>query len=87
MSKESIQGYHTTKITKGTIGESSKIQEELAELLDAEKQENKILALNELADIIGSIDCYLLKHFPQVTLFDLVKMARLTKKVFLEGYR
>ena len=31
-------GYHTVEITKGELGKSSKIQEELDELKDAENQ-------------------------------------------------
>lgn len=38
-------GYHLQPIAKGTLGQASKIQEELDELLDAERQNNKILAM------------------------------------------
>jgi hypothetical protein len=41
-------GYHLRPISKGVLGEASKIQEELDELLDAEAQQNKILAMVEL---------------------------------------
>lgn len=80
-------GYHITKISRGILGESSKIQEELDELIDAEKQENKILALCELADIIGSIDAYINKNYTNITIQDLYIMAIATKRAFLCGER
>lgn len=80
-------GYHVTDIKKGVLGSSSKIQEELDELIDAESQKNKILALNELSDIIGAIDAYLSQNFSEISLKDLIKMSNATKSVFSSGVR
>lgn len=80
-------GYHVTDIKKGVLGSSSKIQEELDELIDAELQKNKILALNELSDIIGAIDAYLSQNFSEISLNDLIKMSNATKSAFSQGVR
>lgn len=80
-------GYHKEKIAKGLYGESSKILEEVFELIDAEEQNAKIMALNELSDIIGAVRGYLIQHHPQYTLDDLIKMADLTTSAFLDGDR
>lgn len=82
-----MAGYHKTNIDKGIIGEISKIEEEVAELIDANEQNNTLLILNELSDIIGSIKLYLEKHHPTIDIKDLIQMADLTEKVFKEGYR
>jgi hypothetical protein len=79
--------YHKNKIIKGEIGKSSKIKEELDELIDAELQNNKILKLIELSDIIGSIKCYLESNFDNFTLDDLIKFAELTNESFKDGTR
>lgn len=81
------RGYHVTDIKKGVLGSSSKIQEELDELIDAESQKNKILALNELSDIIGAIDAYLSQNFSEISLNDLIKMSNATKSAFSSGVR
>lgn len=80
-------GYHVTPIKKGILGESSKIQEELDELIDAEKQDNKILALVELSDIIGAIKMYLNKHHSSISITDLLKMSDATERSFKSGER
>lgn len=80
-------GYHIKTIKRGKLGETSKIQEELDELIDAEQQNCKILALCELSDLIGSIESYLELHFPEITIADLVQMSNLTKKAFRDGTR
>lgn len=81
------KGYHLDSIEKGVNGESSKIQEELDELKDAEKQGVTVMQLVELSDLIGSIELYLEKHFPYVTLDDLIKMKDVTKRAFINGKR
>lgn len=86
-SKKNIFGYHTTEIQKGDIGESSKILEEVLELLDAEKQGAKLMALLECADIIGAIEEYILKHHSNYSLEDLIKMKDITKRAFQNGQR
>lgn len=80
-------GYHKAEIKKGVFGDSSKILEEVFELIDAEDQLAKIMVLNELADIIGAVRGYLVKHHPNFSLDDLLKMADLTKSAFEDGQR
>jgi phosphoribosyl-ATP pyrophosphohydrolase len=80
-------GYHKDTIPKGKYGTSSKIMEEVLELIDSEKQDAKIMALNELADIIGAVRGYLVQNHPTMTLDDLIKMADLTKSAFEDGQR
>lgn len=80
-------GYHKMKIQKGVFGDSSKILEEVMELIDSENQDAKIMVLNELSDLIGAIRGYLNKHHPEVTLNDLIKMADITKSAFEDGER
>jgi len=80
-------GYHLKKIEKGELGEASKILEEAQELMDAEEQGIKILALCELADLVGAIDQYLRKHHPELKLNDLMRMAAATESAFKDGSR
>lgn len=82
-----IMGYHKTKITKGKYGESSKIKEEIEELQDAERQNNKIMALVELSDIVGAIHGYLQRQYPNITMQDLVIMSNATRSAFMDGTR
>jgi hypothetical protein len=78
-------GYHVATITKGVLGESSKIQEELEELRDAERQGVKILIECELADIYGALE-HCAKSYG-LSMHDLEDMAHLTEKAFQEGER
>ncbi len=78
-------GYHTAKIKKGVIGDSSKIQEELDELRDAEDQDVKILIHCELADLYGALEECARKY--DLSMNDLSRMALLTKIAFRDGYR
>ncbi|MBX9722744.1 MAG: hypothetical protein K2X81_15195 [Candidatus Obscuribacterales bacterium] len=71
-------GYHIRKIVKGVIGESSKIYEELQELEDSEEQGVRLMALIELSDMYGTIQRYLEKHFPDVTMDDLKQRSENT---------
>lgn len=80
-------GYHKTKIERGVFGETSKIREEVEELLDAERQGVKLMELQELSDIIGAVQGYLVKHHPGITLQDLIKMAQVTNRAFEVGER
>lgn len=80
-------GYHLTNIPKGTVGESSKLLEEVLELQDAEMQHASIMALVELADLVGSIQLYLEHHHPSTSLSDLITMARITRRAFENGHR
>lgn len=80
-------GYHRAQIKKGVLGESSKIQEELDELKDAEEQGVAIMALVELSDLIGSVEAYLEKNHPSVSLDDLRAMSEVTRRAFKNGRR
>lgn len=82
-----VKGYHINVIHKGDYGESSKIMEEVLELQDAEEQGARIMVLCELSDIIGAIDGYLAKHYPDTTIADLQTMAGLTRRAFRNGVR
>jgi phosphoribosyl-ATP pyrophosphohydrolase len=78
-------GYHVREIQKGTYGKTSKIAEELDELLDAEQQGDKIMMLCELADIIGA--CGGVAKTLGVTLDDVVAFSRKTTTAFEDGSR
>lgn len=80
-------GYHLKEIPKGIFGDSSKIYEEVLELIDSEEQKSKIMALNELSDLIGAIKGYLDKNFKDISLDDLIIMSKITEKVFKDGTR
>lgn len=80
-------GYHVSPIPRGVLGRSSKILEEVLELIDAEKQESKVMVAIELSDLVGAIQAYLCKELPSLTLADLTKMAFITKRAFTNGHR
>lgn len=80
-------GYHLADIPRGKLGELSKIEEEVAELRDANTQGVKIMELVELSDLIGAVRCYLSEHHPDTTLDDLVKMSDVTARAFHNGHR
>ncbi len=80
-------GYHIKKIKKGTLGEISKIREELEELEDAMIQQNKILMLCELSDIVGAIKHFLNNKFPEFSFEDLMTMSDATESAFKDGTR
>lgn len=77
--------YHLTEIAKGVLGELSKIQEELDEVKDAEKQQNKIMIGCELSDLYGAIEAYASKF--DLTMEDLKIMSEATKRAFKTGRR
>jgi phosphoribosyl-ATP pyrophosphohydrolase len=80
-----MSAYHTVEIKKGVLGKSSKIQEELDELLDAEKQGVKILIHCELADLYGALrEC---AHSYDLSMEDLRQMVNLTAAAFKAGDR
>lgn len=79
--------YHQRTIPKGTVGEVSKIEEELAELKDALEQNNQIMALVELSDLIGAIQLFLENKYPQFTMEHLNIMSKATMSAFREGTR
>jgi hypothetical protein len=80
-------GYHIAKIPKGTIGQLSKIREELLEAEDAEQQGCKLMVLLELSDMVGAIEAYLEAQHPGMTLQDLQQMAAITQRAFRSGLR
>jgi hypothetical protein len=82
-----MPGYHIDEIKKGDLGKLSKIQEELDELKDAEKQGVKILMLCELCDIVGAVEAYLKENFTGFGLHDLNQMSKLTAEAFKVGQR
>jgi hypothetical protein len=82
-----VPGYHLVPIAKGIFGEISKIEEELAELVDAQQQQIVIMELAELSDLYGAIEGYLERHHPSVTMSDLKKMSDATRRAFLCGRR
>lgn len=59
---QNLPGYHLINIEKGCNGEPSKIIEEIIELIDAESQNAKIMALIELSDLLGAIELYVNKY-------------------------
>ena len=79
--------YHLKEIPRGEFGELSKIQEEVLEAIDAEEQNNRLMVLIELSDIIGAIDGYLVKYYPDFQLRDLITMAKATQRAFNSGAR
>jgi len=87
MASKKPVGYHITEIQKGVCGESSKILEEVHELIDAEAQGCRIMALVELSDLIGAIELYLKKHYPGMCLSDLGIMSLITQRAFRSGAR
>lgn len=82
-----MAGYHIKDIPRGKFGEISKIEEELAELKDADEQGVQIMVLCELADMLGAMREYLHRKFPGMTLKDLEDMANVTRRAFLSGAR
>lgn len=80
-------GYHEKKVSKGVLGEASKIQEEFEEFMEVHNRDCKVLELCELSDLVGAIDHYLRKHHPSIKIKDLEWMAVLTESAFREGGR
>jgi hypothetical protein len=82
-----FSGYHSTEIPKGTVGQSSKILEEVLELLDAEKQNNRIMALCELSDIYGAMQQYLNANYKELSMAEVARMSSATTGAFKNGKR
>ena len=78
-------GYHLTNFPKGILGEISKIEEELNELKDAEKQKSKVMMMIELSDLYGAIEEYCIKN--NLTMEDLKIFSDITKRAFKNGHR
>ena len=80
-----LNGYHIDKIEKGEYGKISKIKEELDELIDASKQQCKILQMVELSDLYGAIEAYAANL--NISMADIAQMSNLTKSAFTSGKR
>lgn len=80
-----MPGYHVKEIKKGVLGKSNKIQEELDELQDAEKQAVKILIHVELSDLYGALRACAGAY--GLTMEDLKAMADRTAAAFEVGER
>tara|TARA_R110000851_G_scaffold300326_1_gene456440 strand:+ start:210 stop:458 length:249 start_codon:yes stop_codon:yes gene_type:complete len=79
--------YHLRSIEKGTIGELSKVYEEIEEVKDSDEQGVDLMVLVELSDVIGAIESYLEKHHKSISLTDLIVMSDVTKRAFRSGRR
>jgi len=79
-------GYHTRRIAKGVYGEFSKVEEEWEELLDARKQNARVLELCEITDLYGALKGYVEKRF-SMTIEDVALMSKMTSDAFVEGTR
>jgi len=77
--------YHLRTIGRGTLGETSKIREELEELEDAEAQGVKIMVHCELSDLLGALLAVAKRY--DLTLKDLEDMHRVTQRAFASGER
>ena len=80
-------GYHLSAISKGILGEFSKIEEEFSECKDAVEQNISIMVIHELSDLYGAIEAYLKKHHSSITMDDLKAMSNVTKRAFNSGHR
>lgn len=80
-----VAGYHITLIEKGELGKSSKIVEEVNELIDAEHQGCKIMQLVECADIYGALEAYV--DGLGLSIEDLKSFSNITKRAFINGKR
>jgi hypothetical protein len=57
-----MAGYHLYEIPKGQMGQYSKVTEEFMEFQDALTQECSIMAILELADLVGSAKYYFFEY-------------------------
>ena len=77
--------YHKRNITKGILGDISKVQEEIEEYLDAKEQKCYIMELVELSDIYGALES--LCETYKISMEDLKIMSDITKRAFKSGDR
>ncbi len=85
--KKKSYGYHVRDIPKGKVGEPSKIIEEAYEILDAHEQGIRIMCEVEMSDLYGALDRYREKYYPDLTMGDIKKMYRVTRRAFDNGKR
>ena len=78
--------YHLRPIVpQGQLGNISKVLEEADEYQEAMEQDNKLLAMCELADLYGALES-VAENF-NLTMADLKKMSDRTKSAFQDGTR
>ncbi len=80
-------GYHLANIVKQPAGSAGKIREEIEEFEDALVQGCRLMAVQELSDVIGAIRLWLESEGIGLTLDDLVIMSNITRRVFENGVR
>lgn len=76
-----LHGYHMTSIPKGVLGQASKIEEEMLEYLDACEQGCVLMALNELADLLGAMRAYSQRFNGMFIFDDLLKHSMVLEPV------
>lgn len=72
-----MAGYHLRDIPKSEYGTFEKIEEEFEEAKDALEQNCSVMLFVEFADLIGAIEGFLEKNYPNITLNDLIKMKNM----------
>lgn len=77
--------YHKLTIHKHDHRSPFKLQEEVLEYLDAVASNNKVMAMQELSDVYGSLESEISKY--GLTVEDLKIMSDTTKQVFEKGTR
>lgn len=82
-----MAGYHLSQIEKGEYGTLSKVREEFEELCDAVLQDNRIMALCEVADMIGALEGWLEQYAPGFSWDDIFRMKAATRRAFADGTR
>lgn len=85
MSGSDEPGYHIRTITRGVLGDISKIREELEELEDAHEQGVVLMELVELSDIYGAVKARVEKLGHSMD--DLARMSAVTERAFKNGRR
>lgn len=82
-----VVGYHLVSIKKYPAGSPGKIREELEEFEDALAQDCRLMAIQELSDIVGAIRLWLEAEGIGLSLDDLIVMSNITRRVFENGAR
>lgn len=78
--------YHLRPIkVQGEFGKTSKIHEELDELEEALEQNNRILALCELADLFGALSG--VAESLGTNMIEVIRMSEATHRAFKSGAR
>jgi phosphoribosyl-ATP pyrophosphohydrolase len=82
---DGMPGYHVKDIPRGVLGTASKITEEALEFQDAIDQGCRVMAIQELADLYGAMQAYLMQF--NLTMSDLARMSDVTTRAFQSGRR